>query len=465
MRAVILAGGIGSRLWPLSRELYPKQLLSLLREESLLQATVMRAVSLGVFDLTVVAAHDFRFYVREQIENLSLPAHVNVEIVLEPCGRNTAAAIAVAALLHPNETLWVMPADHVLSITDFDQRLSEAADLARQGGLVTFGVVPNYPEIGYGYIQKGDQLNQAAYTVKSFTEKPSQTVADAYLQQGDYFWNSGMFCFQSQAFLDELASSRADIRAAVVNIVNNRFDDLGFVKFLESDYLSCPSESVDYAVMEHTQRAVVLPLSGTWSDVGSWRSLYALHEKDASGNAVSGDVVIQDTTNSLLKAQSKLVAVVGMTDVAVVETEDAVLVADMKNDQSIKSLVTQLKATGRVESKRPRVVYRPWGHYEILQHSEQYELRSVSVKPAGEIQLHQNTLPAKYWLCTSGQVEVEVDGQVSSLAAGCLILISESSSHCLCNNSNSLVTVVEWRLNRPALTEDINTVEERSGFA
>lgn len=446
MKAIILAGGVGSRLWPLSRELYPKQLLRLTGDMSLLQLTVLRAVSLGVTQVMVVASHAHRFYVKEQLAELSLDSSVVITILLEPIGRNTAPAIALAAMsCEPNDVLWVMPADHVLEINNLADRLATAQQLAIEGHLVTFGIAPKHAETGYGYIQQGAQFEGVANTFKvaGFKEKPDLATAAEYLASGEYLWNSGMFCFTSNIYLQELEKFCPEIYEACKQTVASSFIDLGFIKFPEQHFMACQDESIDYAVMEKTASAAVIPLYGNWSDIGSWNSLYELEQKDDQGNVVVGDVLTHGTHNCLIHTHSRLVATVGVSNLAIIETPDALLIADRNQDQAIKQVVAKLKQDRREERVAPRKVYRPWGHYEVLAKDDNFEIRLVTVKPGGKIGEHCHEDSIKQWTVVSGNVDITICDETNSYSDDGSVEIYAKSSHCLVNNGSSLLFMVE----------------------
>lgn len=443
MKAVILAGGIGSRLWPLSRELYPKQLLRLNGEDSLLQATVKRAVAHNASSIMVVASHAHRFYVREQIDELSITTAV--QIILEPMGRNTAPAIALAAMLSDaNESLWVMPADHVLLDTALMQRLAQAECLAAQAYLVTFGIQPQYPETGYGYIERGQLIAEGAFEVASFKEKPSKAIAQDYCDRGDYAWNSGMFYCKAGAYLAELKDHQPDLYAQCQQTVSQRFEDLGFIKFPKDVFAACADISVDYAVMEHTAKAAVIPLQAEWSDIGSWQALYDLEKKDAAGNVLSGDVIAVETKNSLVHASSRLVATIGLDHVVVIETADAVLVADLSKVQSIKEVVKQLGAKDRDERKQPQTVYRPWGRYDVLVRESRFELRLVKIKPGGVVGPHQHSHREQRWTVLEGEVCATLDHAEVVHQQGEHFCAPAGVSYVLTNSSDQELILAEF---------------------
>lgn len=448
MKAVILAGGIGSRLWPLSRELYPKQLLRLTGRWSLFQVTLQRAIDVGIQHVYVVAAHAHRFFIREQIDELALGADITVTVLLEPEGKNTAAAIALVALTcDPEDVLWVMPADHVLDNPSLQQELMTAAQLSEQGALVTFGVKPTAAQTGYGYIHRGEPCSGLeAFNVKAFKEKPPLALATTYYNSGEYYWNSGMFCFLAQVVLDELAVFADDILQACRRTHQAHYLDLGFIKFPQDLFALCPENSIDYAVMEKTSRSCVVPLSGCWSDVGAWSALYDLEDKDANGNVLTGDVIINEVKDALIKSHSRLVAVAGVDNIIVVETGDAVLVADRSNDQMVKSLVQQLRDLKRDERVEPNRVLRPWGLYRVLSRSSQYEVRQVQVHPGATILAHENSGVQKQWSLVSGAGLAEVGGESFRLSVSTPLVIPAGERNEVTNTGTQELVFIEIQL-------------------
>ena len=405
---VVLSGGAGTRLWPLSRELYPKQLLPLVGDHTMLQDTVRRLSGLDVTAPIVVCNEAHRFVVAEQLRSIGTPARA---IVLEPMGRNTAPAIALAALAAtadgPGDALLlVLPADHVIrDVSAFQTAVRAAAVAARTGQLVTFGVVPQAAETGYGYIQRGEPL-AGAWRIARFVEKPDRARAEEFLASGGYYWNSGMFVFSARRYLDELRRQAPDIATACELAFATAQRDLDFTRVDATAFAACRAESIDYAVMENTRDAVVVPFDAGWSDVGSWSSLQSASEADADGNVVRGDVLVEDTRDSFLYAESRLVAVVGLRDHVVVETKDAVLVAPRARAQDVRSLVARIKSSGRSEHLLHRKVFRPWGSYDSLDNGERFQVKRLTVRPGGvlSLQLHQHR--AEHWVVVSGTARI-----------------------------------------------------------
>jgi mannose-1-phosphate guanylyltransferase/mannose-6-phosphate isomerase len=400
---VVLSGGAGTRLWPLSRELYPKQLLPLTSAHTMLQETVRRLDGLQVAAPIVVCNEAHRFIVAEQLRAIGAAAQA---IVLEPVGRNTAPAIALAALAAGDALLLVLPADHVIrDVGAFHAAVQVAAAAARSGQLVTFGVVPHAPETGYGYIQRGAAL-AGGWRIARFVEKPERARAEEFLASGGYYWNSGMFVFGARRYLEELRRLAPDIAAACEQAHALAQHDLDFTRIDAAAFAACRSESIDYAVMERTGSAVVVPLDAGWSDVGSWSSLHAACTPDADGNVIRGDVLAEDTHDSYLHAESRLVAVVGLNDHVVVETKDAVLVAPRERVQDVKALVARIKRDGRSEHLLHREVFRPWGSYDSLDSGERFQVKRLTVRPGGVLSLQLHNHRAEHWVVVSGTARI-----------------------------------------------------------
>lgn len=406
---VILSGGAGTRLWPLSRELYPKQLLALTGQRTMIQDTALRLKGLEAAAPIIVCNDAHRFLVAEQMRQISQEPRA---IVLEPCGRNTAPAIALAALAalkgsdNADPVLLVLPADHVIrDVPAFQQAALAAQAAAEEGRLVTFGVVPHTPETGYGYIKRGAPLGQV-YRIEQFVEKPDAERAAQFVASGAYYWNSGMFVFRARRYLEELERFAPAIAAAARKAYDGARADLDFTRLDAKAFEACPSDSIDYAVMEKTADAVVVPLDAGWSDVGSWASLHAASECDANGNVAIGDVLVEDSSNCYLYSESRLVAAVGLEDHVVVETKDAVLVAPKNRVQDVKSLVGKLKALGRYEHSLHREVFRPWGSYDSLENGHRFQVKRLTVKPGAQLSLQMHHHRAEHWVVVSGTARI-----------------------------------------------------------
>ncbi|HLF97424.1 MAG TPA: mannose-1-phosphate guanylyltransferase/mannose-6-phosphate isomerase [Methylococcaceae bacterium] len=448
---VILSGGSGTRLWPLSREAYPKQLLPLASDRSLLQETVLRLTGLpAVADPLLVCNHGHRFLVAEQLRELDVSP---LAIFLEPVGRNTAPAIAAAAyeLLRRDEdaVMLVLPADHlILDVDAFQQAVARAGHAVADGNLVTFGIVPDRPETGYGYICQGQPLaGEGVYRVERFVEKPDERTASAYLAEGGYYWNSGMFLFQAKTYLTELEAFRPAIAQASREAMQAARADLDFVRLDETAFKSCPSESIDYAVMEHTSKAAVVPVDIGWSDIGSWSALWDTGGKDADGNVLRGDVFAAGVSNSFVRAESRIVAVLGISDAVIVETRDAVLVAHKDSAQDVKKVVEHLKAAGRSEHLFHTRVYRPWGWYEGIDAGARFQVKRIMVNPGAKLSLQMHHHRAEHWVVVTGTARITRDGETE--------LVSE-------NQSTYIPLGVKHRLENPGQIP-LHLIEVQSG--
>ena len=406
---VILSGGTGTRLWPLSRELYPKQFLPLAEERTMLQATIGRLAGLAEVAAPLVVCNEHhRFLVAEQLR-ASGPASA---ILLEPVGRNTAPAVAVAALQALNDNsdpiLLVLAADHVIRDEEaFRTAVLTALPYAQVGQMVTFGIVPTAAETGYGYIRaERDGGAAAVFPVAEFVEKPDFETARGYVASGNYFWNSGMFMFRASRYLDELEQFAPDILAASRQSFGAAVRDLDFIRLDATAFSACRSDSIDYAVMEKTSQAVVVPLAAGWSDVGSWSALWDGGEKDAAGNVLHGDVLTVDCCNSYIKASSRLVATIGLNDVVVVETADAILVAHKDKVQEVKKIVEQLKGDKRSEPTIHRRAFRPWGSYECIDSEERFQVKRITVNPGATLSLQMHHHRAEHWIVVKGTARI-----------------------------------------------------------
>ncbi len=402
---VILSGGSGTRLWPLSRESYPKQFLPLVEDISMLQATWRRVAPLAGRRPIVVANQEHRFMVAEQLREMGAEPSA---ILLEPVGRNTAPAIAVAALeaLRDGEDalLLVLPSDHVIrDEAAFHAVVRAALPAAREGRLVTFGIVPTAPETGYGYIQAA--AGEGVRAVAQFVEKPDRQTAERYLASGAYFWNSGMFLFRASRYLQELQRWQSAMLAACRQALDEARRDTDFVRLQAERFAACPSDSIDYAVMEKTDAAAVIALDAGWNDVGSWAALWEATPQDAEGNAHHGDVIALNCRNTYAHA-SRLVAMIGLDDVVVVDTDDALLIAHRDQVQQVKDVVAQIKGSGRTHAVTHRKVYRPWGAYDCIDNGERFQVKRITVKPGGALSLQMHHHRAEHWIVVSGTAKV-----------------------------------------------------------
>jgi len=408
---VILSGGSGTRLWPMSRTLYPKQLLRLTGEDSLLQQTVRRVGDRGRFaPPLLVANEEHRFIVAEQLRAIKALSPI---LLLEPIGRNTAPAACVAALIlaerDPDALMLLLPSDHIIADeAAFAAAIDRAAAAARAGALAMFGITPERPETGYGYIRRGAPVDGIAgvFRVAEFVEKPSAELAQRFVASGEYFWNGGMFLFPAAFFLDELERMRPDIVEACRRALHAARRDDDFIRLDREAFEDCPADSIDYAVMEHTSRAAVVPVRMGWSDVGSWDALWEISGKDAAGNAILGNVVAEDTRNCYLRSETGLVAAIGIEDLVVVATADAVMLAPRDRTQEVRRLVSRLAAAGRDEVDALPTVHRPWGTYRSLHNGDRVQVKHITVKPGGKLSLQMHHHRAEHWIVVQGTARI-----------------------------------------------------------
>ncbi len=463
IQPVILAGGTGTRLWPLSRDLYPKQLLNLIGSRSLLQTTLERVRSLpGVLPPILVVGEEHRFLTKRQIEELgTFPEY---HLLLEPVGRNTAAAVCGAAVFarqHVGEAavLLVLPADHL--ITDaaaFGTAVEQACALAQEGNLTTFGIVPSRPETGYGYIARGE-----GNKVRSFVEKPDFATAQQYVQSGTYLWNSGMFAFSVATLLSELAAYQPAIVEQMTAAVNQGKWDGTFFRFDKAAMERCPDDSIDYALMEKTARAAVVEADIGWSDIGSWQALWELAAKDAHGNVVTGDVIMEDVENSLIRADHTLVAAVGLRGTMVVETADAVLVAPISRSQDVKKIVTHLKQLGRDEFHIHKTVYRPWGSYTDLEEGERFRIKRITVNPGAKLSLQMHHHRHEHWVVVKGMARVTNGEKVILLDENKSTYITAGELHRLENPGSIPLELIEVQIGSYLDEDDIVRFDDEYG--
>ena len=462
---VLLSGGSGTRLWPLSRETHPKQFQPLVGEQSLLQATWRRLEGLaGAQAPIVVANEEHRFMVAEQLRQLGVaPA----ALLLEPVGRNTAPAIAAAALQArsggADPLLLVLPSDHVIrDEAGFRAAVQAAAPAAEAGKLVTFGIVPIAPETGYGYIKATTPAGEVR-GVERFVEKPDLATAQAYVASGDYFWNSGMFLFRASRYLEELAAFAPAILAAAKAALAGAKRDVDFLRLDRAAFEACPSDSIDYAVMEKTSGAAVLPIAVGWSDVGSWSALWEIADQDPDGNAHHGDVLAIDCRNTLAWGGRRLVSLLGLQDVIVVDTDDALLVASKDQVQKVKEIVSTLKSQGRSQASVHRKVYRPWGSYDGIDSGDRFQVKRIVVKPGAALSLQMHHHRAEHWIVVSGSARVTCDDKVFLLAENQSTYIPLGSKHRLENPGKVPLELIEVQSGSYLGEDDIVRFEDVYG--
>jgi len=464
---IILSGGTGSRLWPLSRSLFPKQLLALAGDHSLIQDTVLRAKGPDFAPPLIVCNTEHRFLIAEQMRQAGITPQ---GIVLEPVGRNTAPATAIAALIltdkDPESLMLLMPADHIVrNRTAFLQAVERAAAAARQNYLVTFGISPDAPETGYGYIRRGAALQGLAesFAVARFVEKPDAATAAGYVASGDYSWNSGMFLFKASVFLTELERLEPEMLAHCREALAKGGKDLDFFRLDNAAFAKAKAISIDYAVMERTEKACVVPVEMGWSDIGSWEALWATATRDGAGNATKGDVLHHGTRNSYLRSEGPLVAAVGIEDVVVVATQDAVLVSHKSASQDVKRIVEQLEKSGRELHTTHRKVYRPWGSYESIDSGDKYQVKHIIVSPGAKLSLQMHHKRAEHWIVVSGTALVTCGEKVFPLNENQSTYIPLGSKHRLENTGTEPLHLIEVQSGSYLGEDDIVRFEDTYG--
>jgi len=464
---VILSGGVGSRLWPLSREYYPKQLLALVGQQTLLQNTVTRLEGLANQSAPLMVCNEnHRFLVAEQLRNIGVSA---AHIILEPIGRNTAPATAVAALTalshDPEALLLVLPADHLIAdAAVFREAVTAGIPLAQANYLVTFGIVPNCPETGYGYINAIDSIEKtAALSVKRFVEKPDLNTAQQYIDSGEYYWNSGMFLFKASQYVKELETYAPAIMKACRESINNASEDQDFLRLDAEVFKSCPSDSIDYAVMENTHAAVVIPLDAGWNDVGAWSSLWEVSEQDSEGNVTLGDVLSEKVRDCYLRAEHRLLAAIGVENLIIVETADAVLVAHKDHVQDVKQIVSRLKANARCEAELHRKVYRPWGSYEGIDAEARFQVKRITVNPGGSLSLQMHYHRSEHWVVVKGTARITKGDEIFILTENQSTYISLGVKHRLENPGKLPLEIIEVQSGSYLGEDDIVRFEDVYG--
>ena len=463
---VILSGGSGTRLWPLSRKQYPKQYLPLVGDNTMLQETILRLNGLdNLADPIIICNADHRFLVAEQCQQIDIN---NPTILLEPVGRNTAPAIAAAALqsLQDSEDklLLVLSADHVIQDIDaFHQAINIATKQAQEGKLVTFGIVPTDANTVYGYIKSSKERINGSYKVEEFIEKPDLITAKSYLDQGNYLWNSGMFMFQAITLVKELNAYSPDIVVSVNDAVNNAVQDLDFIRLDSQAFKSSPSDSIDYALMEKSDNVVVVPLDAQWSDIGSWSALYDIGIKDGSGNVIKGDVIAQDTTNTYINANHHMVATIGVDNLIVVDTPDATFIAKQDRAQEVKSIIETLQSNDRNECGEHRKVYRPWGWYDSIESGKNFQVKMLHVNPGAKLSLQMHHKRAEHWVVVTGTATVINEEDKLTLREGESTYIPVGTTHGLENKTNEQLEIIEVQSGTYLGEDDIVRFEDIYG--
>lgn len=465
---VIMAGGTGSRLWPMSRELYPKQFLRLYGQRSMLQETVLRLDDVDAREPVVICNQEHRFLVAEQLRQINKLSH---NIILEPVGRNTAPAIALAALSAiengDDPILLVLAADHIINNKlAFHQAIKSAFKFALQGRLVTFGIVPTGPETGYGYIHRGQEETldeQIAYQVSRFVEKPNKETAESYIASGEYYWNSGMFMFRAKKYLEELEKFRPDILDACKAAIQGCKESDEFIKVDRDLFIACPDESVDYAVMEKTTDAVVVGLDADWSDVGSWSALWEVSPKDDKGNVLTGDTFLHNANNCYINTDEKLIAAIGVDDLVIINTKDAVLVVNKDQVQDVKKVVEYLKANHRSEYKRHREIYRPWGRCDVVVQTERFNVNRITVKPGAAFSMQMHHHRTEHWVILSGTGEVTIKDQKFLLTENQSTFIPIGAQHRLENPGKIPLELLEIQSGSYLGDDDIIRIKDQYG--
>ncbi|ELW9388773.1 mannose-1-phosphate guanylyltransferase/mannose-6-phosphate isomerase [Klebsiella pneumoniae] len=466
---IIMAGGTGSRLWPMSRELYPKQFLRLSSKNSMLQETILRLNGLNVSAPILICNEQHRFLAAEQLRQIN---QLSKNIILEPVGRNTAPAIALAALStidsEDDPLLLVLAADHVIEdIESFHRAVSSAIPLANEGKLVTFGIVPTGPETGYGYIQRDDaiDIDESSYGVRRFVEKPDIKTAEQYISSGEYYWNSGMFLFKAKRYLHELSLFRSDILESCQNAITAIKHDMtqDFIRIDEDIFSNCPDESIDYAVMEKTKDAVVIPLNAGWNDLGSWSALWEVNKQDDNGNVLVGDVFSHNSSNCYINTEDTLVAAIGVKNLVIINTKDAVLIINKSQVQDVKKIVEYLKLNNRREYRLHRESYRPWGRHDKIVETPRYNVNRVTVKPGGKFSLQKHFHRTEHWVVLSGTAEVTLEDKKFLLTENQSMFIPVGATHMLENPGKIPLELLEIESGSYLGEDDIIRLKDHYG--
>ena len=458
---VILSGGSGTRLWPLSRKLHPKQFINLVNETTLFQDTILRLPK-DVAEPLIICNEEHRFLAAEQLRAIGKKTK---GIILEPEGRNTAPAVALGALQFINKgedpILLVLSADHLIkNIEAFHQSITIASELAENNKLITFGVVPDKAETGYGYIEANINNTDDYYSIKSFTEKPNQKNAKKYLDSVNYLWNSGMFMFKASVFLSELEKFEPEILSACKKSCTTKNIDSDFIRIDNDAFHQCPNESIDYAVMEHTKNGVVVPLDANWSDVGSWSSLWDIKTKDNNDNVSKGDVFLEDVKNTYTYSSNRLVSVIGVSNLVIVDTQDALLVADKQQTHNIKKIVARLNNDKRSEVDNHRKVFRPWGYYDSVDSGEGFQVKRIVVNSGAKLSLQKHKYRAEHWVVVKGVALVTCGDKIFELVENQSTYIPQGSIHRLENHQDIPLEIIEIQTGSYLGEDDIIRFED-----
>lgn len=459
----ILCGGQGSRLWPLSRNSFPKQFISLEQKLSLLQNTLNRIKKLPFeSQLLLICNKNYEFLVRANLKSLGMEG----TLIVEPFQRNTAPAIALAALevlkKDPEGIMFVFPSDHMIKdISSFSNCCIDAVNLAQKGYLVTFGIQPNRPETGFGYIIKGAAIDKKGFSISKFLEKPDEKTASSLIINGDAFWNSGMFAFKAKVYLNELQKYSPHIYQQAVSSwqISSSKNDAIFP--FELPFKECPEDSIDYSVMEKTDRAVVVPFRGDWNDLGSWNAFYETGAKDANGNVLKGDVVVEDAENNYIHSTSRLVTALGVKDLSIIETKDAVFISPLDRSQEVKKIVKKLNNSGRVETSIPPIVYRPWGSYEGLVKGDRFQVKKILVQPGEELSLQMHHHRAEHWIIVQGSAEVQIGTESQLFTENQSTYIPVGTVHRLKNPGKVPLILIEVQSGSYLGEDDIVRLEDK----
>ena len=458
---IILSGGSGTRLWPLSRKLHPKQFIDLVNDTTLFQDTILRLPK-DTANPLIICNEEHRFLAAEQLRQIDKESN---GIILEPIGRNTAPAIALAALKFINNgedpLLLVLSADHLIqNINTFHQSIKIAEKLAEKDKLVTFGIVPDKAETGYGYIKANIDNTADYYKIQSFTEKPNQEDAQKYLDSGNYLWNSGMFMFKASVYLQELEKFEPEILSSCKKSCQTEYKDKDFIRLNNDEFYQCPEQSVDYAVMEYTKDGMVVPLDANWSDIGSWNALWDAKNKDKDGNVSEGDVILDGVKNTYTYSSNRLVSVIGISDLVIVDTQDALLVADKKYSQNIKNIVNQLKKNNRPEADNHRKVFRPWGYYDSIDADDGFQVKRILVNPGAKLSLQKHEHRAEHWVVVKGVAKVTCGDKTFSLKENQSTYIPKGEVHRLENTEEIDLEIIEIQTGDYLGEDDIIRLED-----